>query len=97
VSYTIGFDHPRPREGVRVDHYTPWLRDRVDVVAAKAHNIGLVYFGHKQGKDWEPFSSATFFILNHNGKRVGVTALHAIVGKGKIKKTRGEGRRGEEM
>jgi hypothetical protein len=85
VSYNIGFDHPRPKDSVRVDDYTPWLRDRANVVAAKAHNVGLVYFGHKPGKDWEPVSTATFFILNYNGKRIGVTALHAIDDKGTIR------------
>jgi hypothetical protein len=84
TSYKIGFNHPRPTDAMRVDTYTSWLHDREDIVARKARNVGLVYFAHKSGKDWEPLTSATFFILNHNGKRVGVTALHAVLGdKGK--------------
>ena len=86
MSYNIGFDHPRPKDSVRVDDYTPWLRDRANIIAAKAHNVGLVYFGHKSGKDWEPVSTATFFILNHNGKRVGVTALNTIDETGMTKR-----------
>eukprot|EP00026_Physarum_polycephalum_P005480 Phypoly_transcript_05515.p1 GENE.Phypoly_transcript_05515~~Phypoly_transcript_05515.p1 ORF type:complete len:358 (+),score=45.42 Phypoly_transcript_05515:256-1329(+) len=76
--YHIGFNNPRPVPALRVDTHTPWLRSHADVVADKAHNVGVVYFSHKAGNDWEGVSAATFFVLSHNGKRVGVTALHAV-------------------
>jgi hypothetical protein len=78
--YNIGFNNPRPVPALRVDTHTPWLRSHADVVADKAHNVGVVYFSHKAGNDWEGVSAATFFVLSHNGKRVGVTALHAVQG-----------------
>lgn len=79
-SNQLALDAPRPRHEVRVDSYSQWLRDAARTVESKSHNVGLAYFGHERGGSWAPIVASTFFILGHNGKRVGVTALHSVHG-----------------
>lgn len=78
-SSNILLEKPLPKQDEnRYDAYTPWLQANSAQLVSKSHAVGLVYFAHKDGPAWRALSASTFFILVHNGKRVGVTALHAL-------------------
>eukprot|EP00727_Mastigamoeba_balamuthi_P008498 m51a1_g4270 hypothetical protein (378) ;mRNA; r:302196-303711 len=65
--------------GTRDDTYKEWVSERAGMVAQVARATGLVYAGvGTPGTPWDHCASATFFLLEHEGAVVGVTAFHLL-------------------